>query len=213
VHLPGSSSAFIGFPHHSIESASRFLPRTRLSTGRLTRLQLFRYVHASQFARLPDRSYRCKFPRRAAEAFTSEQNVRRYLRTHRTCYPADYRQLPERGLSPRKIRSLVGCSRMMPTFPPPPLSFRTVSFPAVRLEGWLFRQRLSPCQSGQADTGHTLFSVKFASALRTLRGHTLRPALCPDGGLSDVPPCEEFASSAPEVLAPVWVLLSQSINA
>jgi len=128
VHLPGSSSAFIGFPHHSIESASRFLPRTRLSTGRLTRLQLFRYVHASQFARLPDRSYRCKFPRRAAEAFTSEQNVRRYLRTHRTCYPADYRQLPERGLSPRKIRSLVGCSRMMPTFPPLPLKFRRADF-------------------------------------------------------------------------------------
>ena len=42
--------------------------------------------------------------------FTSEQNVRRYLRTHRTCYPPDYRQLAERGLSPRKIRSFVGCS-------------------------------------------------------------------------------------------------------
>jgi hypothetical protein len=80
-------------------------------------------------APLPDRSYRCKFPRRAAEAFTSEQNVRRYLRTHRTCYPADYRQLPERGLSPRKIRSLVGCSRMMPTFPPLPLKSRTAGFP------------------------------------------------------------------------------------
>ena len=40
-------------------------------------------------------------PRRAAEAFTSEQNVRRYLRTHRTCYPPDYRQLAGRGLSPR----------------------------------------------------------------------------------------------------------------
>ena len=51
----------------------------------------------------------------AAEACTSEQNVRRYLRTHRTCYPPDYRQLAERGLSPRKIRSLVGCSRMTPT--------------------------------------------------------------------------------------------------
>ena len=32
--------------------------------------------------------------------FTSEQNVRRYLRTHRTCYPPDYRQLAERGLPP-----------------------------------------------------------------------------------------------------------------
>jgi hypothetical protein len=41
--------------------------------------------------------------------FTSEQNVRRYLRTHRTCYPPDYRQLAERELSSRKIRSLVGC--------------------------------------------------------------------------------------------------------
>ena len=57
----------------------------------------------------------------AAEACTSEQNVRRYLRTHRTCYPPDYRQLAERGLSPRKIRSLVGCSRMMPTSPSSPL--------------------------------------------------------------------------------------------
>jgi hypothetical protein len=53
--------------------------------------------------------------------FTSKQNVCRYLHTHRTCYPPDYRQLAERGLSPRKIRSLIGCSRMMPTFPLPPL--------------------------------------------------------------------------------------------
>ena len=52
--------------------------------------------------------------------FTSEQNVRRCLRTHRTYYPPDYRQLAERGLPPRKIRSLVGCSRMMPTFPRSP---------------------------------------------------------------------------------------------
>jgi hypothetical protein len=65
--------------------------------------------------------------------FTSEQNVHRYLRTHRTYYPPDYRQLAERGLSPRKIRSLVGCSRMMPTFPPSPLSFRTAGFPQY---GW-----------------------------------------------------------------------------
>ena len=55
--------------------------------------------------------------------FTSEQNVRRYLRTHRTCYPPDNRQLAERELSSRKIRSLVGCYRMMrtsarPSFPP-----------------------------------------------------------------------------------------------
>jgi len=52
------------------------------------------------------------FPAGQPRLLTSEQNVRRYLRTHRTCYPPNYRQLAERGLSPRKIRSLVGCSRM-----------------------------------------------------------------------------------------------------
>jgi hypothetical protein len=129
VRLPGSSPAFIGLPHHSNGSTYHFYPRTRFSTGRLSGLQLFLNVQASQFARLPDRSYRCKLPHRAAEASTSEQNVRRCLRTHRTCYPPDYRQLAERGLSPRKTRSLVGCSRMMPTFPLPPLKFRTAGFP------------------------------------------------------------------------------------
>jgi hypothetical protein len=34
----------------------------------------------------------------------------RYLRMHRICLPSEYRQLTARGLSPRKIRSLVGCS-------------------------------------------------------------------------------------------------------
>ncbi len=85
VHLPGSSSASSAFPWSSsgrlpASSREHDFPRTRFS-----RLQLFRYVQASKFACLPDRSYRCKFPCRAAEAFTSEQNVRRYLRTHRIC--------------------------------------------------------------------------------------------------------------------------------
>jgi len=100
-------------------SASRFCPRTRFFAGRFSRLQLFRYVQASQFARLTDRSHVCSFRRRAAEAFTSELNVRRYLRTHRICYPPDYRQLTERGLSPRKIHSIVGCSLHPASFPRP----------------------------------------------------------------------------------------------
>jgi hypothetical protein len=50
--------------------------------------------------------------------FTSEQNVRRHIRTHRTCYPPDYRQLAERELSSRKIRSLVGCYRTTPPVSP-----------------------------------------------------------------------------------------------
>ena len=104
-----------GLPNKVIGSAfPRFVPRTRFFVGLFSRLQLFRYVQASQFARLPDRSHRCELPHRAAEAFTSEQNVRRHLRTYRICYPPDFRQLAERGLSPRKIHSFVGCSHLIP---------------------------------------------------------------------------------------------------
>ena len=83
----------------------------------ISRLQLFLYVQASEFVSLPDRSYRCKFPCRAAETFTSEQNVHRCLCTHRICYPPDYRQLAERGLSPRKIHSIVDCSSHYGVYP------------------------------------------------------------------------------------------------
>jgi len=39
--------------------------------------------------RLPDGSYRCEFPHRAAETFTSGHIVLCYLRTLRICYPYD----------------------------------------------------------------------------------------------------------------------------
>ena len=41
--------------------------------------------------RLPDRSYRCESPHRAAETFTSGHIVLCYLRTLRICYPPVYR--------------------------------------------------------------------------------------------------------------------------
>ena len=87
------------------------------SRSSISWLQLVLYVQASEFACLPGRSYRCKFPCRAAEAFTSELNVQRYLCTHRICYPPDYRQLAERGLSPRKIHSIVDCSSSRAAMP------------------------------------------------------------------------------------------------
>src|SRR5271169_4481265 len=67
----------VGLPPERSGSASRFDPRIRLLT--------FLYVQASEFARLPGRSYRCTTCRRAAETFTSGQNVLRYLCTHRIC--------------------------------------------------------------------------------------------------------------------------------
>jgi len=101
----------IGLPRVRIGSAPRKFSRENdFSRTPISRLQLFLDVQASEFACLPGRPYRCKFPCRAAEAFTSELNVHRYLCTHRICYPPDYRQLAERGLSPRSIHSIVDCS-------------------------------------------------------------------------------------------------------
>jgi hypothetical protein len=48
----------IGLPQMGTGSASRFIPRTRFSTGSLSKLQAFLNVQASGFAHLPDRSYR-----------------------------------------------------------------------------------------------------------------------------------------------------------
>jgi len=48
----------LGLPHQETGSASRLVLRTRLFAEGLSRLQTFHYVQASEFARLPDRSYR-----------------------------------------------------------------------------------------------------------------------------------------------------------
>ena len=102
-----------GVPPMRKRSASRFCPRTRLFTDPISRLQLFLYVQASAFACLPGRSHRYRLPCRAAEAITSELNVHRCLCTHRVCYPPDYGQLAERGLTPRNIHSFVDCSSQL----------------------------------------------------------------------------------------------------
>jgi hypothetical protein len=75
------SSAFpnrmwVGFPHLSCE---------RLLAGQFSRMQIFRNVPASKFARPPDRSYRCEYYRRAAGAFTSGHIVLCCRRTHQIC--------------------------------------------------------------------------------------------------------------------------------
>ena len=221
MRLPGSSPAFIGLPHHSNGSAYHFYPRTRFSTGRLSGLQLFLDVQASQFARLPDRSYRCKFPHRAAEASTSEQNVRRCLRTHRTCYPPDYRQLAERGLSPRKTRSLVGCSRMMPTFPLPPLklSGRTMALCGLRMmprfpsPSLKFRTVSFPQSGFKAEISDAAFPVLGLPSPFVLSATIEYPPLCVgDRCAFQHLRASGFCRSTPGVLAPARVMLSRSIH-
>ena len=76
----------IGLPHKVNGSASRVCPANDdFSQDRISRMQIFRNVPASKFARPPGRSYRCDYCRRAAGASTSGPIVLRYLRTHRIC--------------------------------------------------------------------------------------------------------------------------------
>jgi hypothetical protein len=76
----------IGLPHRKMGRLPASIPlETTSCEGGISRLQIFRYVPASKFARPPDRPYRCEYSRRAAGAFTSEQNAVRYLPAHRIC--------------------------------------------------------------------------------------------------------------------------------
>jgi hypothetical protein len=100
VHLPVSSSVSSAFPRHSLGRLPVGIRERDFSAGYFSRLQTFLYVQASEFARLPGRSYRREYFRRAAEAFTSGLIVLRCLRTHRICYPSENRQLTEKGLPP-----------------------------------------------------------------------------------------------------------------
>ena len=76
----------IGLPQRKMGRLPAAIPlETTSCGGGLSRLQIFRYVPASKFARPPDRPYRCEYSRRAAGAFTSEQNAVRCLPAHRIC--------------------------------------------------------------------------------------------------------------------------------
>jgi len=83
--------------------------------------------------------------------------------------------------------------RMMPTFPPPPLSFRTASFPRygwkVGFSGSTFPHvaQVKPAPSMPCTPR------RFASALRALHGYTLCPALCQDSELGSTLPFEEIS--------------------
>jgi hypothetical protein len=75
----------IGLPQQERGSASRFTREHDFSTERFSTLQTFLNVQTSEFARLPDRSYRCAYRRWAAETFTSGHRVLRCLHTLRIC--------------------------------------------------------------------------------------------------------------------------------
>ena len=74
----------VGLPQAKVGSAPAFVPRiTTPRRPRVSRLQIFRNVPASKFARPPDRPHRCAYSRRAAGAFTSGLIV--FITTLRIC--------------------------------------------------------------------------------------------------------------------------------
>ena len=82
---------------------------------------------------------------------------------------------------------------MIPTFPPPPLSFRTAGFPQYGWKVGLSGNAFPHATQVKPAPGIPCASHRFAFALRAFRGHTLRPALRQDGGLGVVPPFEEIS--------------------
>ena len=85
VLAPVSSTVSSAFPTEGCGSAARVYPANDFSQGMFSRLQVFRNVPASKFARPPGRSYRCEYHRRAAGAFTSGPIVLCCRRTHQIC--------------------------------------------------------------------------------------------------------------------------------
>jgi hypothetical protein len=83
--------------------------------------------------------------------------------------------------------------RMMPTFPPPPLSFRTAGFPQYGWKVGLSGSAFPHVAQVKPAPGIPCASRRFASALRALRSHTLRPALCRNNELGSTLPCEELS--------------------
>jgi hypothetical protein len=87
--------------------------------------------------------------------------------------------------------------RMMPTFPLPPLKFRTAGFPRYGFKAGL--------SDGAFPAGW------FAIVLRALCCHRQFPALCQRWMRLRAPPCERITRSTPGALTPVRVMLSRSI--
>jgi hypothetical protein len=82
---------------------------------------------------------------------------------------------------------------MMPTFPPPPLSFRTAGFPQYGWKVGLSGSAFPRVAQVKPAPGIPWATRRFASAFRALRCLTLRSALCRNSELAGAPPCEELS--------------------
>jgi hypothetical protein len=110
VHLPVSSSEFIGLPQLLIRSASRIIPLNDFLAG-----PLFEAADIPLCSGLPVCSPSRSFPplpyyRQGSQGFYVRAGHASLPSHASVCLPSEYRQLMARGLPPRKIRSFVGCS-------------------------------------------------------------------------------------------------------
>jgi Protein of unknown function (DUF4238) len=83
--------------------------------------------------------------------------------------------------------------RMMPTFPPPPPSFRTAGFPQYGWKVGLSGSAFPHVAQVKPAPGIPCTTCRFASALRALRCLILRSALCRNSEFGGALPCEELS--------------------
>src|ERR1700723_1731850 len=83
--------------------------------------------------------------------------------------------------------------RMMPTFPPPPLSFRTAGFPQYGWKVGFSGSAFPRVAQVKPAPGMPCPTRRCASALRAPRFPTLRPALCRNNVFGSTLPCEELS--------------------
>ena len=102
--------------------------------------------------------------------------------------------------------------RMMPTFPSPPLSFRTAGFPQYGCKAGISGDafpRAAPVKPAPGMPGAPR-SLPSPFVLAVAPG---APALCvADLRSSETPPCERLSRSTPGALAPIRVMLSRFIT-
>src|SRR6266581_7128415 len=120
VRIPVSSSVSSAFPQRGLGRLPASLREYDFSRGVFSRLQTFLYVQASEFARLPGRSYRCATCRRAAETFTSGQNVLRLPR-----HAPDMLAVRIQAIDGTRTFTLLDSQLCRPLPPPPPSRLST----------------------------------------------------------------------------------------
>jgi hypothetical protein len=202
VRLPGSSPAFIGLRHHSNGSTYRFYPRTRFSTVSFRDCSYFLMFRPLSLL--------------ASQIVPTAANFRagqpRLLHPSRTCVVAFARIghaiRPTTGnwrnedLHLARLAAVVGCSRMMPTFPS---KIPYGGFSPVRLSRPEYQTRAFPANW-------------FAIILRTLCCHRYSrlcvraDALVSTSVRADLPLYPRGPRSGPGYAVPVHPLLSGPIR-